>query len=222
MVKDLVVVGSGGLDIVRLIEDINADKETYNFLGFLEEDESKIGTEILGYPVLGNDDLLLDKLSHCEVVNNVMHTPRIHERVSNKLKEKYHIVDFPNVIHPDVDLRSVRLGCGNIIYKHNSLGPMVEIGDFNILYHTSIGHESKLGNYNLLAKSVVGARVKLGSYNLIGNSTTLANLVRIGDDNEVSVGSVVMKNVTNNHHLMGYPAIEIEDFVKKYMVIKKK
>ncbi len=62
MVKDLVVVGSGGLDIVRLIEDINADKETYNFLGFLEEDESKIGTEILGHPVLGNDDLLIDNI----------------------------------------------------------------------------------------------------------------------------------------------------------------
>ena len=60
MLKDIVVVGSGGLDIVRLIEDINADKPTYNFIGFLEEDASKIGTEILGYPVLGNDDLLLD------------------------------------------------------------------------------------------------------------------------------------------------------------------
>ncbi len=221
MVKDLVVVGSGGLDIVRLIEDINADKPIYNFIGFLEEDVSKIGTEILEYPVLGNDDLLLDKLSHCVVVNNVMHTPRIHENVSNKLREKYHIVDYPNLIHPDVDLRSIRLGCGNIIYKHNILGPTVEIGDFNILYHTSIGHESKLGNYNLLAKSVVGARVKIGSYNLIGNSTTLANMVKIGDYNEISVGSVVVKNVSNNHHLMGYPAIEIEEFIKKYMLKNK-
>jgi len=221
MVKDLVVVGSGGLDIVRLIEDINADKPTYNFVGFLEEDESKIGTEVLGYPVLGNDDLLLDKLSHCVVINNVMHTPRIHEKVSQKLKEKYHITHFPSLIHPDVDLRSVEVGEGNIIYKHNSLGPKVSIGDFNILYHTSIGHESKLTNYNLLAKCVVGARVKVGSYNLIGNSTTLANLVSIGDDNEISVGSVVVKNLKNDNHVMGYPAIDISKFVKLYLTNKK-
>ena len=221
MVKDLVVVGSGGLDIVRLIEDINADRLTYNFLGFLEEDESKIGTEILGYPVLGNDDMLLDKLAHCEVINNVMHTPRIHEKVSQKLREKYHISLFPNLIHPDVDLRSVDVGIGNIIYKHNSLGPKVSIGNFNILYHTSIGHESKLANFNLLAKCVVGARVKVGSYNLIGNSTTLANLVSIGDDNEISVGSVVVKNMKNGNHVMGYPAIDISKFVKLYLTNKK-
>lgn len=221
MVKDLVVVGSGGLDIVRLIEDINADKPTYNFLGFLEEDESKIGTEILGYPVLGNDDLLLDKLSHCVVVNNVMHTPRIHEKVTTKLMEKYKINDFPNLVHPEVDMRSVEIGFGNIIYKHNSLGPKVGIGNFNILYHTSIGHESKLTNYNLLAKSVIGARVKVGSYNLIGNSTTLANLVKIGDDNEISVGSVVVKNLKDGNHVMGYPAIDINKFVKIYLTNKK-
>ena len=89
MVKDLIVIGSGGLDIVRLIEDINLDKKTYNFLGFLEREESKIGTEILGYPVLGNDDLLLGKLKNCVVVNNVMHTTRIHERVSQNLRDKY-------------------------------------------------------------------------------------------------------------------------------------
>ena len=35
MVKDLIVVGSGGVDIIKLIEDINSEKRIYNFLGFL-------------------------------------------------------------------------------------------------------------------------------------------------------------------------------------------
>ena len=39
MVKDLIVVGSGGVDIIKLIEDINSEKRIYNFLGFLEKDE---------------------------------------------------------------------------------------------------------------------------------------------------------------------------------------
>ena len=85
MVKDLVIVGSGGIDIVRLIENINADKPTFNLIGFLEKDQTKIGTEILGYPVLGDDDLLLTRFSRCAVVNNVMHTPRIHEKITKKL-----------------------------------------------------------------------------------------------------------------------------------------
>lgn len=217
MTKDLIVIGSGGVDIVRLIEDINQEKKTYNFLGFLEEDESKIGTEMMGYPILGNDDLLFDKLSHCSVINNVMHTTRTHEKITQKLITRYHINDFPNLIHPKIDLRGVDIGYGNIIYRNNLLGPEVKIGNFNIMYSASIGHETVVGNYNLIATSLICSRCKIGSYNLIGNGTTLSNSVKIGDDNEIGVGSVVMKNYKDGHHLLGYPAIELEDFVKKYM-----
>lgn len=217
MIKDLVSVGTGGQDIVKLIEDINAEKKTYNFLGFLEQDETKIGQEICGYPILGKDDLLLDELSHCAIVNNVMHTTRIHETVTTNLKEKYHISDFPSLIHPQIDLRGVEVGCGNIIYSNCGFGLNVNIGDFNILYAANISHESTIGNFNLLATTLIGARARVGSYNLIGNSTTLANYVHLGDDNEIGVGSVVMKSYKNGHHLLGYPAIDINDFVKKYM-----
>ena len=217
MIKDIVAVGSGGIDIVHLIEDINANKKTYNFLGFLEEDITKIGTEILGYPVLGNDDLLLDELSHCSVINNVMHTTRVHEIITDKIINKYKINDFPNLVHPDVDLRGVKIGSGNIIYRNNSFGPNTRLGSFNIFYFATIGHETTLGDYNLIAKSTIGARCRIGSFNLLGNSTTLSNNVKLGDDNEVGVGSVVMKNYQNGHHLLGYPAIEIDDFIIKYI-----
>ncbi len=116
MVKDLVVIGSGGLDIVRLIEDINAEKRTYNFLGFLERDEEKIGKEVMGYPILGNDDLLLDKFSKCAVVNNVIATTGYHEKVCQNLTEKYKISDFPNLVHPTSHSKYIEMGEGNIIY----------------------------------------------------------------------------------------------------------
>lgn len=217
MVKDLVAVGTGGQDIVRLIEDINEDKKTYNFIGFVEQDESKIGKEVYGYPIIGNDNMLLDKLSHCAVINNVMHTTRIHEKITNKLIEHYHITDFPSLIHPTIKLKGVEIGNGNIIYEGCGFSIGVKIGDFNIMYAASIGHDTCLGNYNLLATTLICSRVRIGSYNLIGNGTTLANYVRLGNDNEIGVGSVVMKNYKNGHHLLGYPAIEINDFVKKYM-----
>ena len=93
--KDLIVVGTGGIDIVRLIEGINLDKPVFNLIGFLEKDQSKIGSEILGYPVLGGDELLLTEFSKCAVVNNVMHTPRIHEVITKRIISEYNIADFP-------------------------------------------------------------------------------------------------------------------------------
>lgn len=215
--KDLIVVGTGGIDIVRLIESINEDKPVFNLIGFLEKDQSKVGGDILGYPVLGGDDLLLTEFSKCAVVNNVMHTPRIHEMITKKLISEYHMTDFPNIVSPYINLRGVSLGIGNILYRGNSLGTGVKIGDFNIFYAAQIGHETSIADYNLIARAGIGSKCRIGSFNLIGNSVTLANSLRMGDDNEVGVGSVVMRNVKNGHHLMGYPAIELDEFIRKYM-----
>ena len=49
MIIDLVVLGTGNADIIRLIEDINDDKKQYNFLGFIDKNDSLVGSNIFGY-----------------------------------------------------------------------------------------------------------------------------------------------------------------------------
>lgn len=222
MIEDLISIGTGGVDFVRLIEDINSEKKVFNFLGFLEKDESKIGKELLGYPILGTDELLLTQFSNCSVVNNVMNTPRLHSEVTKKLITHYHVIKFPNLIHPSVDMRFVKIGEGNIIYPLSDFGALVEIGNFNIMYGASVAHESVIGDSNCFAQVRVGARCNIGSYNLFGNGSVISNLVKIKDDNTIGVGSVVMANVKSGKHLLGYPAVEANDFVSsKYNQDKK-
>ena len=219
--KDLIVVGTGGLDIVNLIEDINSDKPTFNFLGFLEKDPSKHGKLILGKPVLGSDDLLLTEFRHCSVINNVMANPRLHEIITQTLINKYGVSDFPNLIHPFVEKRGASLGYGNIIYAGSKLSPLSVIGNFNISYSAHIGHETQIGDYNLMANTCFGSRCKIGNFNLFGNKSVVTNSCKVGDDNVIGVCSVVMQNVKNGHHLLGYPAIEAVDFARKYLGKKK-
>lgn len=222
MVKDLVVVGTGGLDIVNLIEDINSDKPTFNFLGFLEKDPSKHGLEILGKPILGGDDLLLTEFKHCSVINNVMANPRLHEIITNMLITKYGVTDFPSLIHPDVERRGSNIGFGNIIYAGSKLSPLSEIGNFNISYSAHVGHETKIGDYNLMANTCFGSRCRIGSFNLFGNKSVVTNSCKVGDDNVIGVCTVVMQNVKDGHHLLGYPAIEAVDFARLYFGRKRK
>lgn len=222
MIKDLVVVGTGGLGIVDLIADINAEKPTFNLIGFLEKDSSKHGTEVLGVPVLGGDDLLLTEYKHCSVVNNVMANPRLHEVITKMLIEKYEVVDFPNLVHPNVERRHSSMGIGNIIYAHSKLSQLVSIGDFNISYSTQIGHETKIGNYNLMARTTFGSRCKIGNFNLFGNMSVVTNSCKVGDDNVIGVCSVVMQHIKNGHRLLGYPAIEEAEFVRRYLVKRSK
>ncbi len=219
--KDLVVVGSGGINIVRLIEEINAEKKIYNFLGFLEKDKTKHGNVILGYPVLGSDDLLIDKLKNCVVINNVMANPRIHEIVTKNLINAYHIKEFPNLVHPSVNLSHSTIGVGNIIYPHTVIEPMACIGDFNILFNAYVAHETVVGDYNLMASSFVGSRTTIGSYNMFGNRCSVHNLCKVGDDNVIGVGSVVMKSIGSGKHLLGNPAMEMGEFIHYFMRKKK-
>lgn len=221
MVKDLVVIGSGGIDIVQLIEAINAEKKTYNFLGFLEKNEEKIGKDVLGYPILGNDDLLKTDFSKCVVVNNVMHTPQLHQKITDRLHNDYKIYDTPSLVHPNVNLNHVDIGEGNIIFANCKLCSAVKIGDFNIFYTVIVNHETVIGNYNLIATCTIGSRCKVGDFNLLGNGSVIANTAKIGNGNNIAAGSVVLKNVGDNQNLMGYPAIDMMEFMRANMVKRK-
>ena len=57
--KDLIVMGAGdlGKDVAWLIERINSVNPTWNLLGFTEVSEEK---EFMGYPILGNDEVIQD------------------------------------------------------------------------------------------------------------------------------------------------------------------
>jgi len=155
---DLIIVGAGNPDIVKLVEDINDLKITYNMIGFLEKDEGLYGKYICGYQVIGGDELLKTEFKNCAVVNNVWNTSKIRNELSGKILQ-YGITNFPNMIHPSVNTKYFKCGKGNIIYDNVSLGSDVVIGDFNIVFYGSVlGHQAELGSYNL-----IGGHVMVGS-----------------------------------------------------------
>ena len=219
---DLIVVGAGNPDIVRLIEDINEEKKMFNFIGFLDKNNSLHETEILGYPVLGDDELLI-KYKKCAVVNNVIGTTLLHEMVTNTIRKKYGIVHFPNLIHPSTGLKYVSLGQGNIIYENVCFGTNVSIGNFNVIYpFVLVAHQSTIGSFNLLAASVsMGSRVTIGNRNEWGVGSILLYYLNVCDDVFVSTGSVVMSSINSPTRVIGNPAMPIKDFAKMQFSLEK-
>lgn len=207
-VQDIIVLGTGNHDIVRLIETINEDGIKFNLIGFLEKNESLIGQSILGYPILGNDGLLQTEYRKCGVIVNIFQSPQLHHTICSHITNTLHDVSFPNLIHPSVCTNYVEMGIGNIIYESVNLGTDVLIGNHNILYpHSALGHETKIGDSNLIAINVtIGARNKIGNCNLFANSSTLSLGLVIGDNNSIGVGSVVIDKIGSNQSLLGNPA----------------
>lgn len=208
MIKDLAVIGSGNPDIVRLIEEINADKKLYNFIGFFENDESLYNTEKYGYPVLGNDDLMYEeKMKKVLLINNVYSNQDVRQRtykqISNLPRER-----FCNLIHPTVKLHKNTMGLGNIVYDFVVMQSKTIIGDHNVIHTASIiGHESIIGNNNLMAGSVtIGSRAKVGDYCFFGIGSILLSGLSVVDLTFVGGGAVIINNIKQKCTLFGNPA----------------
>ncbi len=58
--KKIVILCAGdfGKELAWLIEDINAHHPAYEILGFLDDDENKIGKDFNGYKCIGKISLL--------------------------------------------------------------------------------------------------------------------------------------------------------------------
>ena len=79
--KDLIILGAGGLgqEIAWLAEEINATREEWNILGYLDPDSAALGQRPLGYPVLGYDSDA-PKFAHAHFALGVG-DPRLRRRI---------------------------------------------------------------------------------------------------------------------------------------------
>ena len=208
MIKDLAIIGSGNPDIVRLIDEINLDKKQFNLIGFLETDEALYNTEKYGYPVLGNDNLILtSKMKNVFLINNVYSNQEVRKRtysqISNLPRDR-----FCNLVHPTVQLHKNSMGVGNIIYDYVVMQTLTVIGDHNIIHTASIiGHETKIGNnIHMAGRVTIGSRAFVGDYCYFGIGSILLSKLNIVDETFVGAGAIIIKNVKQKCTLFGNPA----------------
>lgn len=212
--KDIAVFGAGsyGEEIACLIKKINQRisriSESWNFIGFFDDDESLWNID-RGYgKILGGLDALnswATPLSVCIAIANVSVLKEIVGRITNST------LDFPNIIDPDtsfLDIDSVSLGIGNVIGEGCRLAPKVQIGNFNIIVNDSIlGHDVCVGNYNVFYPAVrLSGHVTVGDCNLLGVRSTVLQGFSIGSNVKLASGSLLMNNAKDGFVYRGNPA----------------
>lgn len=210
--KEIVILGAGdfGRETAWLIEEINKRRPAYIILGYLDDDEKKIGKSFNGYECLGTISYLteLNKNHHaCAVIANQ------DVDIRKKFVEMFpEFEDWETLIHPSVNISDTStIGKGCVICASGNISCNTVIGDFCLLnMSVTMGHDCAVGNFvSIMSGTCVSGHVTIGDGAYLATNSTILPGMKVGRHTRVGAGSVVIRNVKDGITVMGVPAKKI-------------
>ena len=107
------------------------------------------------------------------------------------------------------------IGCGATIDRGSMSNTIIGKNTYldnqiHIAHNVNIGENSIIaGQVGIAGSSIIGKNVR------IGGQAGISGHLKIGDNVDIAGGSGVIKDIPNNTKVMGYPAKNIRDFLRK-------
>jgi sugar O-acyltransferase (sialic acid O-acetyltransferase NeuD family) len=203
----IVMYGAGGhgREILDLLEAINAEREAYEILGFVDDLPERGGTMVAGLPVLGSREWLSRNPSVAVVL--AIGAPEIRARKAAWLEENG--FELPALVHPTASVsRTSVMGHGSILMRGSSVSVDVQVGAFaNINQMCCVGHDCRLGRFATLGGGVVLAgNVAVDEGAQLGVGAVARPGVVVGAWSMVGAGAAVVSAIEPDSVSVGVPA----------------
>lgn len=204
--KSIIIVGAGGCgrEVANWIEDINKEEETWNIIGFIDDDLDALKDFPSKYEIVG-------KIEDHEPQNDVYYAmgianPEVKKIVGEKLLNRG--AEFASIIHPSTrNYSEFDFGIGLVTYPNSKIPTGCRIGDFVTLQSTIIGHDAQLEDYVTVSSSCgITGGVKLRKGCFIADHACIAVGLEVGENSYVGIGSVVIRDVPADVRVFGNPA----------------
>jgi sugar O-acyltransferase (sialic acid O-acetyltransferase NeuD family) len=200
--KDIIILGAGGeaLEIIQVIKLINQKENTWNILGYLDDNHKLIGTDVSDYKVLGTIDDSAN-FPNAYFISSIGHPNRPELRGEIRKRIPFGEEKLATVIHPTVVVcPTAKIGYGCFIQANCVISTNTVIGN-NVLisYSSTLGHESTIQNDTVVGVNVtITSDVHIGKCVYIGPGAIFRNDLSIGDNTLIGIGSVVVESVPEN------------------------
>ena len=192
--NSLILVGGGGhcRSVIDVIESIGMP-----ILGILDKPEF-VGTDVLGYPVIGTDDIIPSFADKCEFVITVgqIKDNSIRKRIAGKIESCGG--RLATIIAEDAYVsRHASIGCGTVVMHKAVVNAGATVGK-NCIINTmaDIDHDALVGDFCHISTGVIlngASQVKNDSF--IGSGSVVFQGVVIGSNSIIPAGSVVRDSI---------------------------
>jgi sugar O-acyltransferase (sialic acid O-acetyltransferase NeuD family) len=205
------VIGLGTGGHAKVVIEILKLNKQIEIVGLLDESDEKVGTELAGLPILGNDSLLADLHARgvCQAfigVGTVGHSNRRPELFDTLRSLGFEVI---SAIHPTAIISaSAQIGSGATIMAGVVINAGAHIGD-NVIINTGaiVDHDCIIGNHTHIATGAcLSGGVIVGNATHIGAGAVIRQEISIGRNSVVGAGAVVVNNVPDDVVVIGIPA----------------
>jgi len=176
--------------------------------GFLDDDAAKVGTTLLGLPVLGGSAWLRDAVAAGRVVVALgIGDNWVRQRVASRCTESG--AALATVVHPRaVVAPSARLAHGVVVFAGAVINPDAVIEEGAIINTSAtVEHDCIVGAFaHVSPNSTLGGGASVGRLAQLGIGATLLPRVHVGDEALIGGGSVVARDIDPRSVARGVPA----------------
>jgi UDP-3-O-[3-hydroxymyristoyl] glucosamine N-acyltransferase len=127
--------------------------------------------------------------------------------------------DNENLRYPHIGIVLIEdnceIGCGSTIDRGSMSNTTIGKNTY-LDNQIHIAHNVKIGNNTIIAGQVgIAGSSTIGNNVRIGGQAGISGHLKIGNNVEIAGGSGVIKSITENSKVMGYPAKNIREFLKE-------
>ena len=205
------VVGLGAGGHAKGIIEILKLNPSYQIVGLLDPKKELHGLDVLGVPVLGGDELLLELIQE-----NVSHFfIGLGGVGDNKPRQK--LFEFAvssgiipvDVIHPKAIIsplakmgQGVQVMAGAVVNVHAQLGADVILNSNSV-----VEHDCAVGDHvHIATGAVLASTVTIGESAHVGAGAIIRQSITIGKNAIIGAGAVVVNDIPANTIVVGNPA----------------
>jgi sugar O-acyltransferase (sialic acid O-acetyltransferase NeuD family) len=210
--KRIAILGAGGQarEIEWLIRDINRNRPTYEFLGYIVGNAANLTEYDSREHLLGDETWLESNRNNVDSLAIGIGSPSLRLKLAADLTSRFPDIDWPVLIHPNAeyDSTSCEFGTGVLLCSGATCTINIKFGSFSLInFGCTVGHEAQIGKGCVVNPGAnISGGVILEDGVLVGTGAQVLQYLRVGAGATIGAGAVVVNNVEADTTVIGVPA----------------